>query len=159
MDTEVRAGTRVVGREVARSVESALANIPVSAAMSTRFVALTPEHPARHAIELSLMGRQADFPVVEDGRPVGLITRADVLWVTAADRVDAPVGVLMRVDYGVVAPDDTLALAATRLQSTGMPVMVVDRGRLVGLLTSDSLAEVLTAGCARAFASRLRTAK
>jgi CBS domain-containing protein len=129
-----------------RTVESTLAKVPVAAAMVTRYHVLAPTDPARRAIELSLLGFQADFPVVEDGRPVGLVSRSDVLWVAAANRPEVPVSTIMRTELGVVRPTDTMAVALRRTREAGSPVLVVEAGNLVGMLTDHALVEACAGG-------------
>ena len=60
-------------------MKSSLAGIPVMRAMITDFQTLTPGDPLAHATEQILAGSQQDFPVLEDGHVVGILTRHDLL--------------------------------------------------------------------------------
>src|SRR5881227_1107400 len=60
-------------------MRSALRGIPVSRAMLTDFETLAPGDPGRRVLDLIIAGSQSDFPVVEDGRVVGVLLRRDVL--------------------------------------------------------------------------------
>jgi len=60
-------------------MKSALAGIPVSRAMITDFRSLAPGNSLQEAIEHVLSGFQHDFPVLEQGRLVGVLTREDLL--------------------------------------------------------------------------------
>ena len=56
-------------------VRSALDGIPVARVMITDFRTLRPDEPLARAVEYARAGFQQDFPVVEDGRLVGVLTR------------------------------------------------------------------------------------
>ncbi len=60
-------------------MKSALAGLPVSRVMRTDFRTLAPEDTLARAVEHILAGCQQDFPVVEGGRVVGVLTRGDLL--------------------------------------------------------------------------------
>ena len=59
-------------------MKSSLAGIPVMRAMITDFQTLTPHDPLARATEQILAGSQQDFPVVDDGQVVGILTRHDL---------------------------------------------------------------------------------
>ena len=56
-------------------MKAVLNGISANQVMITDFRALSPRDPLGRAAELLLAGSQHDFPVVEDGRLVGLLTR------------------------------------------------------------------------------------
>lgn len=123
-------------------MRSALDGIPVRRAMLTRFQALEPEAPLARAVELLLGGSQTDFPVVRDGRVVGVLTRADVLTALAQGRQQTPVGEVMRRDFKIVDSSEMLDRAASTLQSCECHTLpVLHGGEIVGLLTMDNLGE------------------
>ena len=53
---------------------SSLAGLPVSAAMVTAFVSLETRHELAHAVDLLLAGEQQDFPVLEGGQFLGMLS-------------------------------------------------------------------------------------
>ncbi len=54
--------------------------VPVSAAMMTQFATLKPEEQIEQAVQTLLQTSQGEFPVVDAaGKPVGLLTRADII--------------------------------------------------------------------------------
>lgn len=118
--------------------------IPVSRAMMTRFWTLAPSDSLARVVELVLAGAQHDFPVVEDGRVVGIVTRARLLQSLAgADQPETVVDV-MDTEFPTARSDGNLADAAMRLQGQACPVMPVMRhGELVGLLTTENLGEFM----------------
>ncbi len=126
-------------------VRAALAGIPVSRAMLTDFRTLRVDDTLRHAVELLLGGSQHDFPVLGDGRVVGVLTRADMLAALAQRDQSTPIADIMRRDFVVVDSFDMLESACQRLEASDCHTLPVSRGgQLVGLLTMDNLGEFLT---------------
>jgi CBS domain-containing protein len=125
-------------------MRSALGGIPVSRAMITDFRVLRPDDPLERAIEYHMAGFQQDFPVVDDGTLVGVLTRNDLAAAIARHGTSARVGDVMRRDFITVNPRDMLQTAFAKLQECNCHTLpVVDNGRLLGLVTADNLAEVL----------------
>src|SRR5712691_4865049 len=125
-------------------MRTALGGIPVSRAMLTDYHTLAPGDPARRVLDLILSGSQQDFPVVEDGRVVGVLLRGDVLKALAHRGQDWRVGDIMRRDFQVVDAGEMLEAAFARLQTCACHALpVTSRGALVGLVTMDNLGEFL----------------
>ena len=55
-------------------------NEPISGIMSTKLVTIDPEEPLTTVKELFSGKRIHHLPVVENGKLIGLITTADLLW-------------------------------------------------------------------------------
>ncbi|MBX6313737.1 MAG: CBS domain-containing protein [Isosphaeraceae bacterium] len=99
------------------------------------------------ALEAVLIFRDADcgvVPVVDDGRPVGVLTDRDVALALAEhenDLTGRPVGELMTRDVVTIAADAPLDAAIERLGDRGLRrLLVVDPdGRLVGILSWTDL--------------------
>ena len=128
----------------ATQMKSSLAGIPVRRAMITDFRAVSPDDRLQHAVELVLRGSQQDFPVVEDGRVAGVLTRADLLAALAKHTEDEPVASVMRREFQAADPDDMLEMVLARLQECECHTLpVLHNGALVGLITADNLGEFL----------------
>ncbi len=126
----------------AAQFRTALGGARVRDAMLTEYSTLSPMDPLARAVELVMAGSQQDFPVVQAGAVVGLLTRQRLL-VALADRGKlALVGEAMECEFAVVEAgqslEATLASQAGRLSG---PIPVLDRGRLVGLLTWDNVTD------------------
>lgn len=125
-------------------MKSALGGIPVGRATVTDFQALSPRDSLTRAVELILAGSQTDFPVVENGSVIGVVTRNDVLAALSRQEQNAPVTSIMRRDFEVADANEMLETAFLRLQTCGCHTMPVTyQGRLIGLLTSDNVGEFL----------------
>jgi predicted transcriptional regulator len=125
-------------------MRTALGGIPVSRAMVTEFERLSPDDPVSRAVQLILAGSQRDFPVEDDGRVVGILTRDAVLAALANGRSQDPAHRVMTRDFEIAEANDMLEKASAQLQACGCHTMPVQRtGELVGLLTMDNLGEFL----------------
>jgi Zn-dependent protease/predicted transcriptional regulator len=125
-------------------MRSALATIPVMRAMITEFHALRPDDRVSRALDFLLAGFQQDFPVVVDGRPVGVLTRQTLAEVLSRGEVDRLVGDVMQREFVSVAPGEMLQSAFEKLRDCACHTLpVVQNDQLVGLMTSDNVAEVL----------------
>jgi Zn-dependent protease/predicted transcriptional regulator len=136
------AGTQEAGLVLMRS---ALGDTPVMRAMITDFRALRPDEPLAEAVGHLLGGFQQDFPVLENGRLAGVLTRNDLAAALGRYGPETPVGEVMQRDFATTDPREMLQTAFSRLQEghcRTLPVVNKD-GRLLGLLTADNLAEVL----------------
>jgi len=125
-------------------MRSALGNIPLSRAMITDFRTLSPRDSLGHAVDLLLAGSQHDFPVTEDDRVVGILTRNDLVTALKQRGEVALVGETMRRDFLTADVAEMLEGASVRLQMCDCHTMPVMRGgQLVGLITMDNLGEFL----------------
>jgi CBS domain-containing protein len=133
------------GQEAAMTqMKSALGGIPLERAMITDFRTLAPDDSLAHAVELLLSGAQQDFPVVDNGAVVGVLTRADLLRALARKEQQSPLAAAMRRDFLVADASDMLDITFQRLQSHHChTIPVVRRGKLVGLLTMDNVGEFI----------------
>ncbi len=134
-------------------LKTALSGIPARRAMLHDFHAVGPDDPLTVVIELILGGSQTDFPVVADGRVVGILTRADLLTAIAGHGSQTHVADVMQRQFETVDPSEMLELAFARLQRCQCHTLpVVQAGQLIGLLTAENVGEFLMiqsalAGC------------
>lgn len=123
-------------------LSAALDGIPMARAMLTNFETLRPDDPLAQAVDSILAGSQQDFPVVEDGRVVGILTRKDLLMGLAQRGREAPVRGVMQTDFRTVEASEMLETALRRMQTCSCHTLpVVDGERLVGLVTMENLGE------------------
>jgi CBS domain-containing protein len=124
------------GEAQVTQTQAKLAGVPVERAMLTQYDTLSPINSLRYASHLLLAGSQQEFPVVENGRAIGLVTRADLLTALAQHGPLGFVSQAMRRDFATVAAGDPLAAAAEKLQTGQTRSLIVLRdGQLAGLLT------------------------
>ena len=124
--------------------KSALGGIPVRAAMVTDFRQLSPADTLQDVIGLILSGYQEDFPVVDNGAVVGVLTRPALLRALASRNTELTVGQIMDTGIETVQAGEMLEGVFNRLQTCQCNILpVLDRGRLVGLVTPENLGEFL----------------
>ncbi|MFV8754920.1 site-2 protease family protein [Nannocystaceae bacterium ST9] len=118
--------------------------VPVASAMAREVVAVPVAATLAFALERTLDGFQRDFPVVGEGQVVGVLTREAILRALATSGPDTPVIEVMKRGPRLLHPRDNLEDAFMKILADNEPAPVVDdQGRLVGMLTSDSLGEFL----------------
>jgi stage IV sporulation protein FB len=120
--------------------------VPVSSAMMTQFATLTPQAPVEDAVQTLLRTSQGEFPVVDDiGKPVGLLRRDDLVRALKELGPDARVRDAMTNPVPTIGHRRCLEEAFRLLQEKSAPaVAVIDHtGRLVGLVTSETIGEML----------------
>src|SRR6516165_6078168 len=120
--------------------------VPTSAAMMTQFATLTPEAHVEDAVQTLLRTSQSEFPVVDAaGKPVGLLGRGDLIRALKQLGPDARVADAMSATVPTIGHRRCLEEAFRMLQEKSAPaVAVVDgSGRLVGLVTSETVGEML----------------
>jgi Zn-dependent protease len=124
-------------------MRSALAGIPLRRAMLTQFRTLAPTNTLGDAVDVLLAGSQQDFPVVANGRIVGMLTRSDLVKALAEGGRTASVGENMR-ECPTADASEMLETVVGRLQGRDChTIPVLERGALIGLLTMDNVGEFL----------------
>jgi CBS-domain-containing membrane protein len=125
-------------------MRSALTGIPVNRAMITDFRTLKPDDPLSRAVDHLMAGFQQDFPVLEGERLMGIVTRDDLAKGLAQLGAEGRVQEVMQRDFVTASPRDMLQSAFATLQNCNCHTLpVVQDGRLLGIMTSENLAEVL----------------
>ncbi len=123
-------------------LKTALAGLRVRQAYSHSPQAVHPGDPLSHVVDLMLEGFQSDFPVYDEDRLVGMLTRTGVLRGLKEYGPQIPVHQVMQRDFLIVGPEDDLFEVQQRMSEMGVEaVPVVDAGRFLGLLTRQDLEE------------------
>lgn len=118
--------------------------LPAVEAMETRIATLGRDASVSEAIETLLATSQEDFPVIDAaGRLDGLLTRSQIVEALRVSDPASPVAPFARREIETVGAHETIDAALPTL-NTGDPVGVIDaEGRFLGLLTRQSLAEIM----------------
>lgn len=138
--------------DVFKSID--LASVPdrqIGDIMSTNVVTASPDDPITKVWDRMVVGDFTCLPVVKDGRPVGMITRFDILkrgWARIskesdtrpADSTQLRVEKLMSTPIYSLEPEDSLRTAIERMLRYDIGrISVVKEGRLLGIVDRDDL--------------------
>jgi Zn-dependent protease len=135
-------GTSQEAEAGAAEMRWALSGMPAQAVMLSNFQELESGDTLADAVRLTLRGSQDDFPVVEQGRVIGILTRIDLLLALTEYGQDHPVTAAMRTRFLIAESTEMLGTIFERLQADDCHTLpVVHKGLLVGLITMDNLGE------------------
>lgn len=125
-------------------MKSALNGARVRDVMIRDFKTLTPEDTLSHAADYLLAGYQQDFPVLSEGRLIGMLTRTALIQGLARLGGNMPVADAMEKEFSVVDPGELAESVFLKLQATGCrSTPVVEGGQLIGILTCENVGEFL----------------
>lgn len=121
-------------------LQSALERIYLEDVMLTDFHSLAPTDSLFDALERAMHSLQNDFPVVSEGRVVGVLTRSGLLRAFAGQGWKHSVQAVMSPRFETAQRGDTLAAAFKKFTGRGLSVLpVVEGDRLVGIVTLQNL--------------------
>lgn len=136
-----------IGAEAeARMVEvsTAIHDLRVADAMMTRFRTLDREDSLAHAVEELIAGSQHDFPVMADGKIVGLLRRNDLVRGLSQNGPTGRVAEVMSEHCPIASVEEPLETAFAKLREESCDSIPVLRDRtLLGLLTRENVSEVV----------------
>ncbi len=123
-------------------LKAALKGIRVEDAYSADPQVLAPSDQVARAVALALHGFQSDFPIVDQGKVVGLLTKSEIYRAVHQHHPLIAISTVMRTDFISAAPGDSLFDVQQRMAShrqTAVPVF--ENNQLKGLLTIDDIGE------------------
>jgi CBS domain-containing protein len=125
-------------------MKHAISGIPVGRAMLTDYKSLSPRDPLSRMSQLLLSGSQHDFPVIDNDRIVGIVTRNDFLKALTQHGESIAISAVMKKDLPEVDSYEMVENALQRIQESGVPALpVTHAGQLVGIVTSENISEYL----------------
>ena len=142
----------VGARQESRMAElkKVLSGVRVESAMMTEFRVLSPSDRLSFVTQLIVAGFQHDFPVVDDKRLVGVLTRGDVIRALSQGEAELPVANAMHREFATAHPSDFLETVFARLQMPGVvPIVVLRDEDVVGIMTAEGLGEFILVQGAR----------
>jgi Zn-dependent protease/CBS domain-containing protein len=102
---------------------------------------VTPRTSVAELLDKMVRERHTGYPVIENGRLVGMVTLEDAQGVREVEQDAYTVGDVMATDIASVAPETDAMQALQAMQSRGVGRLVVvdDGGELVGLISRTDL--------------------
>ncbi|MDP2975118.1 MAG: CBS domain-containing protein, partial [Anaerolineales bacterium] len=119
--------------------------ITVAQIMSRRPRLLAPETPVQEAARLMQKYGYEGFPVVAEGKVIGLLTRRAVDR-ALAHKLNLTAASLMEAGEITVRPDDSLQHLQARMTDSGwgqVPIVEPETGRVIGIVTRTDLLKTL----------------
>lgn len=129
--------------------KATIGGIPVREAMLTDFRTLAPEDSLGEVAQMLIEGTQQNFPVLDGGRIVGVLTHARLFEALHEHGEWTPVADVMERDFRTVSPDQNLDAAFFECDPSSTIIPVMYRGEIVGLLTAENIGELLMIRSAR----------
>jgi Zn-dependent protease/CBS domain-containing protein len=122
--------------------KAALSGLKVRDAVMNRFSLLAPNDSLGKAVELLLNGQETEFIVSDPYKPIGVLTKDEIIKGLSEKGRDAPVSEFMRSEFLVVRPDVRLADFLQTVMEKGQSVaLVMDGDQLLGLIDRENIEE------------------
>ena len=132
------------GEERIVRMRSVLHDLDVEDVMSREFAVLSPADPIARGIELIYQTGQDDFPVIQEGKLVGIVTRPALVEAMNARGADALAGEIMDPDVAVVSPREKVVHVYEEIINGGTTsAVVMDGGQLIGMISPDNISRYL----------------
>lgn len=125
-------------------MKNAISGIPVGRAMLTDYKSLSPRDTLARMSQLILSGSQHDFPVIDNDRVIGVVTRDDFIMALTRHGEGIAISAIMKKDLPEVDSYEMVENALARIQESGVPALpVTHAGQLVGIVTTENITEYL----------------
>ncbi|MGD2279554.1 MAG: site-2 protease family protein [Candidatus Omnitrophota bacterium] len=124
-------------------VQETIKKFAVRDVLARKFVHISPDATLANLLELMFHTHQEDFPVLEDGRLKGFVTRRAVIQGVHVKGKDVKVSEIMRKDIPTVKPETRLHEVQKLMQKYQTHAMPVEKhGHIVGIVTLDDINRV-----------------
>lgn len=107
--------------------------------MHTTVVSVEPDDSVLNARDMMLEAGFSQLPVIQDGRPMGIISNADIRHVQEDNVAERPVNEVMSESVTTVEPETTLDEIGVYLDHNSA-IIVVEGGSTVGIITEADIA-------------------
>jgi stage IV sporulation protein FB len=123
---------------------ASIQGLPVRDGMLTEFRWLDVNDPLGLAVRYLMAGSQTHFPVIENQRPIGVLSSSALIAALSRVGPDALVGTVVERNDATCEAGDPLDGVLARMRASGAGALpVMNLGSLVGLLTLDNAGELL----------------
>jgi Zn-dependent protease len=124
-------------------MKTVLSRLKVGQAVTGSPNIISPSDRLSEVVAIVMHAYQEDFPVVEDGKLIGVLTRGNLIAGLHNIGPEAEVGQVMERNFQVVDADDSFAAVYEKINQSGVKaVPVIHEGRLIGMVTLEHLSEV-----------------
>jgi len=124
-------------------LRSVLNGLRVRQAFSRQAQTLAPDDTLQRAVDLTLSSFQANFPVCQDNRLVGILTQQRLLDSLQKTGAGSRIQDVMQTEFEQVGPDDGLFDVQQKMSDSRLDALpVMAQGEFLGLITQQDIAEV-----------------
>jgi Zn-dependent protease/CBS domain-containing protein len=128
------------GEERATEMKILLHDVPVSRAMLTEFDTITPDDTLDHVVNRMCHSAQDDFPVLQDGKIVGLLSKGLIFRALRDHPREARVADIMQRDFVTAKPTESVFELFRKLSGAQFHVaLVMDADRLLGIINLEQI--------------------
>jgi len=126
--------------EMQVDVREALKKFRVRDILSRDFLMVSGDTPLAKVLEMMFHSHQEDFPVADEGRVSGFLTRKDIIASVHRSGTAVPVKEVMRTSFPRVRESDGLAKVQGVMQESGLMALPVMRDEeVVGIVTFEDI--------------------
>ena len=124
-------------------VQESLKMYSVNDVLARNFVQVTKDITLSKILEFMFHAHQEDFPIVEDGKLLGLVTRREIIQALHVRGKEATVGEVMRTDIPPVGAATRLHVVQKLFIKHNTSAMPVEKnGKIAGVVTIDDINRV-----------------
>jgi len=132
-----------VSEESQVNLRESIKGFYVKDVLSKNFYTVSEGATLGSVLEFMFKSHQEDFPVVENGRLAGFLTRSDIIARVHSGQTNVAVSDVMRRSFPVARPADTLAHIQRKMEEFRMKAIpVVQDGALLGVVTLEDISRV-----------------
>lgn len=131
------------GEAAAETVRAALSGLKVKDAVMRRFTLLRPDDTIGRVVDVLLNSQETVFLVADADRPVGTLSRTELIRGLSEQGKDALVSGYMNTDFVVVGPEMKLQDLVAQLSETGGVAAVMEGDSILGLIDRENIEEKL----------------
>ena len=131
------------GEAAAETMRAALSGLKVRDAVMRRFTLLRPDDTLGRAADVLLNSQETVFLVADADRPVGTLSRTELIRGLSEQGKDALVSGFMNTDFAVAGPEMKLQDLMEQLSAKGGAAAVMEGGSILGLIDRENIEEKL----------------
>ncbi len=128
------------GEEHVTMIRAALRGVPVTRAMLTHIETIHPQDSLKSVVEKACHSLQADFPVVERDRVVGLLPKEVIFSAIHEKSPETPASEIMKTEFLSATGTDTLDRVFQKMQGQRLSfVPVIEGEKLMGMINLEQI--------------------
>lgn len=131
-------------------ITETLKRLKVKDILSDGYLSVGTDTKLSKVLEMVFHSHQEDFPVMENGLLIGIVTRADIVSAIHQFGVEKIVRDIMIKNFPAASPSDSLTKIHKLMEGSGLrAIPIMEAGRLVGLITMEDLGKIYALMSAR----------